>query len=71
MKYVLRQSLEESYLRSSALICLHLRLKIQKNIKKNYNLCLRHSKYASVKSIESYQNLKLLETAIKINLEKV
>ena len=48
----------------------HLRLK-NPNIKKNYNLCLRHSKYASVKSIESYQNLKLLETAIKINLEKV
>ncbi|NQE38131.1 hypothetical protein E5S67_05915 [Microcoleus sp. IPMA8] len=41
------------------------------NIKKNYNLCWRHSKYASVKSIESYQNLKLLENAIKINLEKV
>ncbi|MEG4486715.1 MULTISPECIES: hypothetical protein [unclassified Microcoleus] len=47
-----------------------LRLK-NPNIKKNYNLCLRHSKHATVKSIESYQNLKLLETAIKINLEKV
>lgn len=51
-------------------IRVHLRFK-NPNIKKNYNLCLRHSKYASVKSIESYQNLKLLENAIKINLEKV
>ncbi len=68
MKCVLRLFLGTRIL--SALICVDLRLKIQ-NIKKKYNLCWRHSKYASVKSIESYQNLNLLGTAIKINLEKV